>query len=131
MNKFIQSCMAVLAAVVLLAGCGAVDKQIEKKLAEAAEQVNAACPMQIDEVTTLSSAEVLPGKVFRYNYVVALPEGVDPSVLETVVPQMKQAVKVNGDLAVMRQAGVTFSYSYSDAEGNELYTFDITPEDYR
>lgn len=130
MKRFILGGLVALMAAALFAGCGAIDKQIDKKLAEAAEQVNAACPMRIDEVTTLTSAEALPGKIFRYNYTVALPEGIDPSILESVVPQMKQAVKANGELAVMRQARVTFSYCYSDAEGNELYSFDITPEDY-
>ncbi len=131
MKKFILGGAALLAAVLLFAGCGAADKQIDKKLAEAVEQINAMCPMQVDEVTTLTSAEALPGKVFRYHYTVALPEGVDTSALEAVVPQMKQLVKTNADLALMRQAGVTFSYCYSDAEGNEIYAFDITPEDYQ
>lgn len=46
MKKFILGGAALLAAVLLFAGCGAADKQIDKKLAEAVEQINAMCPMQ-------------------------------------------------------------------------------------
>lgn len=121
--------LALLFAVSSFVAC---DSAVDKMLRAASEEINGMCPIRVDEKTELSGTEVLPDKTFRYRYTASLPEGVEASQVQELLKNMALAnVKSSDDMALFRQAEVTLSYLYEDADGNELFRFEITPEEYK
>jgi hypothetical protein len=60
--------LPILAVLVLMCGgllhasCTPSDKSIDKSLVDAANEINAVCPMTVDSETRLDNCAALPGK---------------------------------------------------------------------
>ena len=134
----------ILLIVAFLVFRGSPEKRAEKQAAKIAatvdddmikqvsDQVNTMCPMTVDEHTRLDNTEAKPGKVLQYNYTLTqLSKAELPETFEaTMTDQILAQVKHNPQMGVLRDAKVTFVYSYKDVNGDLVKEFKVTPDMY-
>lgn len=134
MRKLFYTLSVLFVFSLVLAGCS--KNSVEQKFLELqAKALNTQCPMDIGQGITLTKAEVLPGKVFVYNYSV---KNVDPTLLNDTValknnvkPTVIQSLKATPEMKEFSDKGVTIIYRYLDTSGKQLYQLDIAPEEYK
>lgn len=106
----------------------------EKKMLQAANEINKTCPMMIDKETRLDNTMSLPDKTFQYNY--TLVNMVKDSI---IIPPLQQYleryiinnVKTNPDLKDFRDNKTTMEYYYKDKNGVLILKIAVTPEQYK
>lgn len=107
---------------------------IEDQMSKASAEINKSCPMMIDPETRLDGTEVLPDKVFQYNYTLInlSAQEIDGNMVKSQIePRLVNEVKNNPALKPNRDNNVTMQYHYKDKSGNTLCKIIITPEQYK
>jgi hypothetical protein len=106
----------------------------DKVLKVTADQVNKSCPVMIDNEIRLDSAEVLPNKVFKYNYTLVNREkaglNID-DIKQRMSPAIVDQVKASPQTKLFRDYNVTINYTYKDKDGVFLFTILVTPAMYQ
>ncbi len=130
--------LSLIVSISMLSSCGAaVDKLIDQMVAEGNKQ----CPMQIDNETRLDSI-THPGKgLLEYLYtvnfskedLVANAVNIDEiaSTMKTMTVANLKNTTDKALKAILKFGTVTFRYTYYDKNKEQLFSFDITPEDYK
>ena len=134
-RKYYILSAAIALSSIALSSCGVdIDKSINKMLIEANKQ----CPVRIDSDTRLDKL-INPGKgILEYSYtLVNITEDALAIDKDYVVSIHKNEIIKNlkntgsKELKNIQQLNVTFRYTYHDKNGALLFSFDITPEDYK
>ena len=121
----------------LLLACTPSDSSIDKSMRDAADEINAQCPMTIDSETRLDNCMALPGKIFQYNYTMVnyaydqFDQSALAQVQEETTPQMINFVKSSSDLKQLRDYEITFKFVIRSNDSYELMVITITPQDYK
>lgn len=98
--------------------------------------MNKRCPVKIDSLTRLDSADYeLMGKQLNSYYTLL----VDKQQIESRIDWLKEyqskemltALKRNSNLDTLKNMGVTFGYTYRDVNGKYLLSIRIKPEEYQ
>ena len=88
----------------------------------------------LDKETRFDNAIVFPGKILQYNYTLVnlTKEMVDTIELRNyIIPVATNNAKTNPDMKYQRDNKVIFKYYYKDMKGNYLFSFAVTPEQYK
>jgi hypothetical protein len=126
--------VVIFSVIFFLLGNG---KSIDGQIRDAANEINKSTPLQIDSITTLTTATAQTGKKLVYNYELDLSsyEAFDSEQIESLKNslelQVKEQIRTNPEIKTLRDKDVTFGYSYSDHNGTFLFQFDVTPNDYK
>ena len=116
---------------------GAADSLIDKALSDAANEINAQCPMTVDSDTRLDNVVALPDKTLQYNYTLVkysksqLTEEQIAQVQSTLKIQILNTIKTSSDMKTLRDDDVTFTYVYKSNDAQELIKLTFTPQDYK
>ncbi len=106
----------------------------DKQMMQAANEVNKACPIMVDQETRLDNSIAFPDNVFQYNYTLVNIEkkNINVSELEEYLkPVILNAIKTNPDLKLFRDHGTTMSYNYKDKNGEHLIKLLFTADQYK
>ncbi len=98
-----------------------------------ASEINKSCPMMIDQETQFDNAIAMPGKVFQYNYtLVNIVKGtVDTLEIKNyIIPRATRNIKTSPDLKYQRENKIALKYYYKDKNGDYLFSFTLTPDQY-
>lgn len=107
---------------------------VEDQMNKASETINKSCPVMVDQETRLDGTEVLPGKVFQYNYTLVnmSAEEIDGEMVKSQVePALLNEARNNPVLKYNRDNDITMQYQYRDKSGKTICTITITPEQYK
>lgn len=123
--------LLALVSSLLFVQCNLENKKVQQMLEEDAKAMNAQCPKMEDPFTRHDGCQVLPDKVFQYNYTIMVNDSALRPLYETqLIPSIKKNVKTHPVYAAYRKNKVTIRIVYSDTLKNELLKFDVTPKDY-
>ena len=101
---------------------------------QAASELNATCPMMVDEFTRLDNANALPENAFQYNYTLVdlIKSEVDLEAVKNYIrPGLITIVRSDPKLKIYRDNKTTMIYSYRDKNGEFVAKFAVTPELYK
>ena len=136
-KKFFTSVAIALSLIVsisILSSCGqVVDKLIDKMVVEGNKQ----CPVSLNSDTRLDSI-THPGKgILEYSYTLINFSKENLSVSEDeALPMAKKMViesiknTTSKELIAILKLNAIFRYTYYGKDGELLFTFDVTPEEY-
>lgn len=113
------------------ASAGAVmepSSSLDERVAEAAREVNAGTPKQIDAATVLASVTA-DGPVLVYNYTVET-DLTSAVIEERMTPVVSGGSCSDADMRASMREGVTFRYSYT-ASGGSKARIDVTDQSCR
>lgn len=105
----------------------------DKIMMQVASELNKNCPIMIDESTRLDNAISLPNNKFMYNYTLVNLTKDEFSLeyfKENVQPRITRTVATNPQMEIYRKHKTTLVYSYKDKNGDFVYEFSVTPEEY-
>jgi hypothetical protein len=108
-------------------------ESIDKKALKVVSQFNSKCPLMIDAETRMDGIEVKGENTIKYKYTLINlnVEKVDTSKFNTALrPGIISTIKTDSELAELRRINCSFEYYYKDRDGNFIYSFVITPNDY-
>ncbi len=123
--------------VVCLPACKNEKEQAVDELKTVCAQVNAECPMQVDEYTIWTSTE-LTDTDFVYNYTALDPEGYDiieviTSVQDEFRSELAKNIKRNKDFKHLQEllvkAGYGVKYLYTSQSTGEQFAITFSPEE--
>jgi len=108
------------------------DQNLKEELQEAADQLNAKTPMQLDEETTLDSAAVTGDRNFDYYYTLIYKstEVNKDTVEKYVKPMLIERVKASSEMNSLKNKEVIFTYNYYGYDGLPAVSIEITPKLY-
>ena len=88
--------------------------------------------MMVDAATRLDATAALPGKKFMYKYTLVDSSMIGKAAeIETAMrPMLINNYKTADQMKDFREHGVTLVYSYFDEQGNQLTSFEISPNDF-
>jgi len=107
---------------------------IDKVLVETANTMNKTLPVMIDADTRIDNVMAFPNKIFMYNYTLV---NYEKETFDTIAaknylePRVLNTIKTSPEMKYQRDNNVTLQYRYSDKSGNYLFSFKITPEQYK
>lgn len=113
-----------------LLGDNPSDEKITSHLKKVADITNNSLPMMVDEDTQMFKINVI-GKTIIYNYNV-MNIGSFININNNIAQEFKDDMMGRNTCAIMGHIikyGVTLSYNYYAANGDYLFTVDITPQD--
>ena len=129
---------SLIVSISILSSCGAA---VDKLLDQMVEESNKQCPMRIDSETRLDSITHPEKGILEYSYTVnILKENLVANAvnMDEIASTMKTmaiaSIKNTTDKAlkaILKFGTVTFRYTYYDKNKEVLFSFDITPEDYK
>ena len=106
--------------------------KLDKELMQAASEINASCPVMVDQSTRLDNAIAGPDKRFIYNYtiLVKIPEDYNnDAFVKDLRPILVNNYKNNPDCQPMFKNGVTVVCRYKRTDGTLIADIPITPKD--
>ncbi|PHQ28596.1 MAG: hypothetical protein COA80_00280 [Leeuwenhoekiella sp.] len=108
------------------------NENLQEELHEAATQLNAKTPMQLDEETTLDSAAVTGERNFDYYYTLIYKstEVNKDTVEKYVKPMLVERVKASSEMNSLKEKEVIFTYNYYGYDGLPAVSIEITPKLY-
>ena len=127
--KFYKILLGILLSVALLAGC--TDK-VQQEIQKSAEKLNENAPFMLNETNRFDSVSALPNHTLQYNITIThvTKDEVDIANLDAQLPllveQLKSSIPQN-----LKNHGVTFTYSYSDRNGEFAHKLTVTPDMYQ
>ncbi len=107
---------------------------MDDKAFEVVERFNKKCPMMVDSETRIDAIEVKkPNTVlYKYTLVNINVEKVDTVSFNAALrPGIINTLKTNPDIKDLRDAKANFEYYYKDKKGKFIYSFTVTPKDYK
>ncbi|MDR0232285.1 MAG: hypothetical protein LBI82_09230 [Dysgonamonadaceae bacterium] len=130
--------LSLIVFISMLSSCGAA---VEKLLDQMVVEGNKQYPMQIDSETRLDRIAHPEKGVLEYLYTVNISKkdlDASPVSIDDIVSMMKTmsvtTLKNTTDKAlkaIINFGTVTFRHTYYDKDGELLFSFDVTPEDYK
>ena len=106
------------------------DEDVGKLVSFIAAVENAGCPMDLDNNHRIDSVIAPTSKTLQYNYTLTDIYASPKSILQSQILYDIKADR-SAKWVTMKNCGVTFAYSYSDGNGQPLFTLTFTPDDYR
>jgi hypothetical protein len=106
----------------------------DKVLMQVASELNKTCPIMVDEYLQLDNSIALPGNVFQYNYTLVdiIKSDVNIDTLKKYFePSIITNIRTNPDLKFFRDNKTTMAYYYKDKNGEFVYKFSVTPDQYK
>ena len=127
--------LSLIVSISILSSCGSV---VEKMIDKLVVEVNKQCPMALDGDTRLDSV-THPGKgILEYSYTLINLSEENMSLNKDEVLPMVKTVVIEGlknttskELKAILKLGAIFRYTYYDKNGELLFSFDVTPEEYK
>ncbi len=102
-------------------------------LKQTANEINALCPMNVDEMTRLDNAVALSNRTLQYNYTLfnTLKKDVNmPEFQKSMKALLIESIKEKPEMKSFRDNKVTLAYNYKDKNGEFLLKINVTPEMY-
>lgn len=109
-------------------------ESIDKKALKVVSQFNDKCPMMIDAETRMDGIEIKDGNTIKYKYTLInlLSKNVDTSAFNSNLrKEIVNTIKTNSELDELKRINSNFEYYYKDRENNFIYSFMISPNDYK
>jgi len=131
MKYIIITVFAVLSLVLI--GCSSSasrNEKIHEQLKAEVEMINKRSLEKISESIRFDSCVLLKNNNMEnyYTYIDTITP--NPSFFKNIEEEAKSVVKNNPGMAEIKSFGISTKYIYRDMEGKNMYTFDITSEDY-
>lgn len=133
LNSLILSVIAISAILIFTQCSDAKDKVVTKALEVIATSVNQECPVKVNSVTTMDSCRVMPGRVLKTFYTIAMVDAkhFDAATFErSSKPGLVYNIQTNDVFKVARDYDVVFIFEYKDDKGESLGEISVKPEDY-
>lgn len=106
----------------------------DEELKRAAKEITKSCPVMVDEQTRLDRVDG-PGDnriMYFYTLVKLNRSEVDAEAMKaSLTPVLVEDVVTNAQMAINREHHTTMVYSYSDRNGEFLFSIEVTPEIYK
>lgn len=105
----------------------------EKAMLQFASEINASCPLMVDQVTRLDNVMAMPNNTFQYNYTLlsVFKDSVDIEQLRIhLEPNLINHTKTSPQMKAIRANKTTLNYHYKDGNGQFLILLTITPDKY-
>jgi len=133
-SKTIVGIVVGIIVVVLVQQLFFKSPSFEKKMTQAASEINKTCPVMLDKETRLENTASLPDNTFQYNY--TLVHVIKDSIkIEPLQEYLKKYivnnVKSNPGLKDFRDNKTTMAYYYKDKNGVLLFKITVTPGQYK
>mgnify|MGYP001210654988 FL=1 len=129
-NKILSFLMFLVS--ILWLSCS--NNNLNKELNTMATNLNEAAPAQLDENTLFLGAQVDVDNTFKYLYQIINTNNAD-SIMNEMEEQtrdnIKEAFRINPDLAIFTANDINIEYVYHDSLGQVIKTIHITPQDYK
>jgi len=125
--------ITLMSVSMFIQSCGSSNAP-DKGLVKMTEEINKKCPMMIDAETRLDITTALPNKTFMYEYTFINYENgmIDTTLMKNyIMPNAINVIKTNPALKYFRDSKATVKYSYKDKNGNYMFSFAVTPKDYK
>jgi len=104
-----------------------------KELSRVAAEINEKCPQILDSETRIDGIEVKDPNTLVYKYtLVHVTEKVDTvQFYRALWPGIISNIKVSAEMKKLREHNTIIEYFYQDKNNKPIYTFKITPADYK
>lgn len=124
---------AGLSLIALMFGqCTSGNDKVHKQLQAEVDALNKQLPMTISPTIRIDSCVLLKNNDMQNYYTYTDTAAFDTLQFENiVVAPAREMTKNDPGMADIRGYGITTEYIYRDVNGKELYSFKITPEDYK
>lgn len=105
-----------------------VDIQLQK----IAELENEECPYLVGDITRLDSVIAVSGDMIRRYYTVNVVKDTlnVPANYERMTMRIMKMVKLRPQFEYLREKGTSFSFVYSDVNGESIFDIQVTPQVY-
>lgn len=118
----------------ILVQCTSNERALNKKLNEMASGLNTSTPVMLDQFTRFDKASVTSDNEFQYYYTVLNTENPD-SLVATSKKHLEQTIRgqmaTHPDLRIFKKNNVVLNYIYRDAQGKDILSIVITPDQYK
>lgn len=107
---------------------------VDGQMMRTASDMNASCPIMIDQDTRLDNMLAFPPRTFQYNYSLINyeKEFTDTLLLKGMIEQnLIKYLRTNPEAKFLRDNKVTLRYHYRDRNGLYLFQMLIKPEEYK
>lgn len=112
--------------------CTSGSDKLHQQLKTEIDAINKQCPQAVSTTLRIDSCVLLKNNDMQYYYTYTDTAAFDTLQFENeIVASAKELTKTDPGMADIRDNGLTNEYIYRDLEGNTLYRFKITPQDYR
>lgn len=100
-------------------------------LESTAAGIQQALPIAIDEITTLQNCSFVSPKTLSYEYILAMKKSdIDTDFTSNMKRELIKGIGDDENIMNMLNAGVIFSYKYSDETGVDICTIEVTKDDF-
>lgn len=131
--KLLRYISTVFLVFVVLTSCEN-NTDHETSVEEEVALINKNCPKMLDEETRLEKVVFTKPSLLIYNYslVNVSIQNVDTAQFRTALwPGILSTIRVDKDLAGLRERQMNFEYRYYDQSKKLIYTFKISPGNYQ
>lgn len=131
-NMSLKINLLVLLACLLFAGCSDESKNMEE-LSGIAKEINEKCPQMLDSETRLDGIEVKEPNtlVYRYTLINVINHVDTVQFYRALWPGIISTIKVSVEMKKLREHNTNIEYFYQDKNNKPIYTFRISPADYK
>ena len=106
---------------------------LDKRLMEAANEINKTVPIMVDSVTRFDNAVALTNNKMQYNYtlIFADKESTDTTILKNhMEPSIINFIKTDPKSQLFRDNKTTLLFNYRDKNGSYLFNIAISADKY-
>lgn len=112
--------------------CTSGSDKLHQQLKTEVDALNKQFPQTISTTIRIDSCVLLKNNDMQYYYTYTDTAAFDTLQFEDeIVASAKELTKTDPGMTDIRDNGLTNEYIYRDLDGNTLYRFKITPQDYR
>lgn len=135
-NKQVKTVVTFVVALILILLAQQIFFQapsFDNAMMEVASEINASCPIMIDQDTRLDNTLALPDNTFQYNYTLVHIEKSQININDLTNHLEKTIVnnvKANPDLQIFRDNKTIMAYYYRDKNGVFMTRIEVTPDEY-
>ena len=116
----------------LFTQCTSGSDKLHQQLKSEVDALNKQCPQAVSTTLRIDSCVLLKNNDMQYYYTYTDTAAFDTLQFEDeIVATAKELTKNDPGMADIRDNGLTNEYIYRDLEGNTIYRFKVTPQDYR
>ncbi|MDU1905867.1 MAG: hypothetical protein E6772_13910 [Dysgonomonas sp.] len=131
--KVLSIIVTVFAVILFSYQCssGPDKEKIHKQLTLEVDEINKNVPTMLSETIRLDSVVLRPNNDLENNYTVTDTISDKSSFFGSIRDEAKRVTKDDPGMADIRSYKISTVYNYRDNDGNMLYSFTITPQDYQ
>lgn len=112
--------------------CTPGSDKLHQQLKAEVDALNKQCPQVVSTTLRIDSCVLLKNNDMQYYYTYTDTLAFDTLQFEDeIVANAKKLTKEDPGMAEIRDNGLTNEYIYRDLKGNTIYSFKVTPEDYK